>query len=480
MVSANRINHRSRRTCATSLRVEVLEDRRLLAAGALDPSFDVDGIATYSVTGPDERVAAVVLQPVTGGSEKILVGGHVRGAGGSFDFYLARYNSDGSPDLTFGTNGKAVTDFSGGVDSVNHLLITSQGKILAIGQAYSSGGLIDVGIAQYTANGVLDKTYGTKGKVTAQFMGGFAEIRDSAYAAVLDVGDRLVIAGQSSGRNFDGFHRSNYVARFTAGGGLDKTFGKSGKVVSPALLNSDDNWGAVTVSFGEIIVVGTDNRLPTVARFGEKGGLLGKSTLLEAPGDVVFQSDGETVVRQFVGARTISGVDTGNDIQLVRFNVLDGTIDTGFGTAGRTVTDFGSGSGVISQDTAHDVTIDAQGRILVAGYMRKDDGVTYVGEDFLLVRYDSSGDLDMSFGAGGAVVTPVLGSEVANRVLEQADGRILLFGSSTNLLVLARYLGEEAAVAPAATESSAEASSYDAALAALLVEEDVLFGRRRK
>lgn len=403
-------------------------------------------------------------------------------ASGSFDFYLARYNSDGSPDSTFGTNGKAITDFSGGVDSVNHLLITSQGKILAIGQAYSSGGLIDVGIAQYTANGVLDKTYGTKGKVTAQFMGGFAEIRDSAYAVVLDGGDRLVIAGQSSGRNFDGFNRSNFVARFTASGGLDKTFGKSGKVVSPALLNSDDNWGAVTVSGSEIIVVGTDNRLPTLARFSDKGATLDKRTLSEAPGDVVFQPDGQ----KFVGARTISGATTGNDIQLVRFNVSDGSIDTTFGTlgptgrTGRTVTDFGSGSGVISQDTAHDVTIDEQGRILVAGYIRKDDGVSYVGEDFLLVRYDSSGDLDMSFGEGGAVVTPVLGSEVANRVLEQADGRILLFGSSTNLLVLARYLGEEAAAAPVATESSAETSTYDAAIAALFAEEDVLFGRRRK
>ena len=84
---------------------------------------------------------------------------------------------------------------------------------------------------------------------------------------------------------------------------------------------------------------------------------------------------------------------------------------------------------------------------------------------------------------GGAVVTsigPGDFGDIADRVLVQVDDRILLFGSSNNRLVLARYLGDDVSAARQTIASSAEASTYDAAIAALYVEDDVPLGRRRK
>jgi uncharacterized delta-60 repeat protein len=116
-----------------------------------------------------------------------------------------------------------------------------------------------------------------------------------------------------------------------------------------------------------------------------------------------------------------------------------------YDTNGALDTTFGGGDGIVIQDvnSAHNqgyaVAIQSDGKILVAGY-----GVSSGSADFLLLRYGTVGTLDTGFGSGGIVTTPVGSSADAGYAVKvAADGKIIIAGSasngSDNDFALARY-----------------------------------------
>src|SRR5207245_1474488 len=129
------------------------------------------------------------------------------------NFALARYTADGSLDSSFRVNGIVTTDFNNSVDFAN--AITLQGdKIIVAG---TNG---DFALARYTADGSLDLSFGVNGKVTTDFnnSGGIAN-------AITLQGDKIIVAGTS---DFSVFA----LARYTANGNLDSSFGVNGKVTT--------------------------------------------------------------------------------------------------------------------------------------------------------------------------------------------------------------------------------------------------------
>ena len=102
--------------------------------------------------------------------------------------------------------------------------------------------------------------------------------------------------------------------------------------------------------------------------------------------DMVLQPDGKIVVAGYVSNSDTSG------ILLARYNP-DGSLDTTFGTGGKTLT---TGYSVSSPALA----LQSDGKIVLAGYRYVNSTTGY---DFLVLRYDASGRLDSSFGTGGAV-----------------------------------------------------------------------------
>jgi uncharacterized delta-60 repeat protein len=163
---------------------------RLHQDGSLDTTFDGDGIA---VTRFDHssQINAVVLQP--GG--KVVAAGYTRNSGGTAaSFALGRYNWDGSPDLTFGTGGKVITQF-GQWSEANDVVSQSNGKLIAVGVDVHGTTGRNFAFARYNPNGSPDITYGTNGKRTTDFAGG----EDSAFAARIR-GDGFIIAAGSAGR----------------------------------------------------------------------------------------------------------------------------------------------------------------------------------------------------------------------------------------------------------------------------------------
>lgn len=113
---------------------------------------------------------------------------------------------------------------------------------------------------------------------------------------------------------------------------------------------------------------------------------------------------------------------------LITLNVLAqpaGTLDPTFGNGGKVVTSITPG-----QDKAYGVAIQTDGRIIVAGHSSS----TITGKDFAVIRYNSDGSLDNTFGNNGIATTDLqTGSDdVAYSIALQADGKIVLAGYSDN------------------------------------------------
>ena len=146
--------------------------------GSLDATFGTGGTATttFGTMGGDAH--AVALQR----DGKIIAAGNTS-AGSQYVFALARYNADGNLDATFGTGGTVTTAFGSAVesDSANAVVLQADGKIVAAGSAQIGTQSFAFGLARYNPDGSLDMTFATSGKTTAAFGGGL----DSDAAAVV-------------------------------------------------------------------------------------------------------------------------------------------------------------------------------------------------------------------------------------------------------------------------------------------------------
>jgi uncharacterized delta-60 repeat protein len=146
----------------------------------------------------------------------------------------------------------------------------------------------------------------------------------------------------------------------------------------------------------------------------------------ETAGAVAIQGDGK-----IVAAGTAADVSGISDFALVRYNT-DGSLDTAFDGDGKVTTDF-AGSG--SRDEAHAVAIQGDGKIVAAG-LAVVSGIF----DFALARYRADGSLDTIFSGDGKVTTDFAGDfDVANGVVIQANGRIVAAGFAGDDFALARY-----------------------------------------
>src|SRR5207237_5919743 len=111
------------------------------------------------------------------------------------------------------------------------LVLQSDGKLVAAGNAWKDTVDADFAVVRYNANGSLDTTFGAGGKVTTSI--GSAE--DDAYALALQPDGKLVAAGVT----LSGFRCDFALVRYNANGSLDTTFGTGGTVITS--IGSDGN-----------------------------------------------------------------------------------------------------------------------------------------------------------------------------------------------------------------------------------------------
>ncbi|MFO0383613.1 MAG: beta strand repeat-containing protein [Pirellula sp.] len=397
--------------------------------GSLDTSFGSGGVVTTPIGTGTDSGRSITLQA----DGKILVGG-LSNNGSNDDFALIRYNVDGSLDTSFGTGGKVTTAVGTSTDQGRSVTVQPDGKILVGGYSLV-GGVEDFSLVRYNANGSLDTSFGTGGKLTTAIGSGL----DFGTSVIVQPDGKIVIGGYSITGNYD-----FAMIRYDANGSLDTGFGTGGKVTTTIGSGNDYSFGLKVQSDGKLVLAGLAGIGSTedvaLIRYNIDGsldtsfGTGGKVTTAIGTGNdrawnLAFQPDGKIVIG---GYARIGSTD---DMALVRYNA-NGSLDTSFGSGGKVTTAIGAGS-----EQAYDLFVQADGKIVVSGFARV--GAT---DDFAVVRYNVDGSLDTRFDLastlGGSVSTTENGSPVV------LDGNVQIFDvelSSSNFsgatLTLARNGG---------------------------------------
>ena len=197
--------------------------------GSLDTSFG-DGGKVITDFGSVDASTGVAVQ----GDGKIVAVG--RSNPSNPDFYVARYNADGSLDANFGGTGKVITDF-GHPDFAFSLAIQSDARIVVVGTSQTSANSYVFALARYNSNGNLDTTFNGNGKVTTA-IGGSSQ----AFSVAVQSDGRIVAAGTS----YNGSNLTIALARYgdadTDGDGIpDKYETGTGIYVSPTDTGTNPN-----------------------------------------------------------------------------------------------------------------------------------------------------------------------------------------------------------------------------------------------
>ncbi len=391
--------------------------------GSLDTSFDSDGMV-FTPVGLDSSfdvAYAVVIQ--TDG--KIAAAGRTSSPGSNFDFALVRYNTNGSLDTSFDSDGKVTTDVgSSTADIAYAVAIQSDGKIIAAGQSIiSSGGSpfptfqSEFSLVRYNTDGSLDTSFDSDGKVITSVL----STSEQANAIAIQTDGGIVIAGNQS---TDGSFYNYALARYNTNGSLDTSFDSDGMVFTPVGLGNDAANGMATQTDGKIVAAGYTNNNFAVVRYNTNGSL---DTSFSSDGitsnDVGFlQSSARATAIQANGKFAVAGYTQNlqsTDFAVIRYNA-DGSPDTSFDSDGKVVTPV-----VSDNDEARAVAVQADGKVVAAG-------VYYNGTSphFAVVRYNNDGSLDTSFDSDGMVFTPLGLGDHAYAVAIQADGKIVVAGAS--------------------------------------------------
>ena len=215
---------------------------RYLASGTLDVSFNGSGTVITPIGVGDDYAISLALQP----DGKIIVAG-VCSNGANSDFCLARYLANGTFDTSFNSTGKVITPIGSSDDYGYSVALQPDGKIVVAGYC-SNGANFDFCLARYLANGTLDTSFGSTGKVITPIAGG----NDVANSVALQPDGKIVVAGYcSNGANFD-----FCLARYLANGTLDTSFGSAGKVITAIGSSTDVANSAALQPDGKIVVAG--------------------------------------------------------------------------------------------------------------------------------------------------------------------------------------------------------------------------------
>jgi uncharacterized delta-60 repeat protein len=394
----------------------------LLAFGLVFPSTAwPQGGHREAVLVVGDAATAIALQ----GDGKIVV------AGLSDDnAALARYNPEGSLDPSFGDGGK-VSPHAGSGMGVSALAIQEDGKIVVTGAVYTSMGSNDFAVARYQPDGRLDPAFGTGGRVTIDLSRDY----DEAYALAIQADGKLVVGGLSvSGIS---------LLRYNPDGSLDSSFASTMRSAVSTGTGMTAVHALALQPDGKIVAGGTAEGSFWVARYTAEGGLdpsfgtggtvITRFGISEAESstayDLALQSDG-----RIVGAG-IAYDERDFGFAVVRYTP-DGSLDTGLGTGGKVVTAVG-----VRSDEAHPfgplythkgscrlcrVALQPDGKIVVAGSALV--GGTF---DFAVVRYNPDGSLDKSFGTEGIVITAIGdGNDRAYALALQPDGKVVVAGGA--------------------------------------------------
>lgn len=404
--------------------------------GSLDTRFGTRGLVTTRVGSDDAEITALALQP----DGKIIAAGRTYSTldpTKPIAFAVTRYQLDGSVDLHFGTDGIVTTAVPlGPLGTVSAVAVQPDGKLVVLVRPFETGG--DFFLFRYLANGSVDPSFGSTGRVT-----GVVGFRAETLALALQADGTIIVAGTemrmggalgimvppgvtdfcpgSSSRKF-------FLARYHADGSLETSFGSGG--IRLVDLNSFRAVRALAFQpDGKVLVVGDANCHFALTRYHADGSL-----------DTSFGTNG--VASSHKGTAVLFTVTLQPDGKIVVAGTADyalvllryqpaGALDSSFGTHGVVTTRISTHEKYA--DLASALAVQTDGRIVVAGA-----AWMVSGYGFFLARYNSDGSPDTSFGTAGTVISTI--GTGTSAVAVQPDGNIIVivgssgFGTTASLV----------------------------------------------
>jgi uncharacterized delta-60 repeat protein len=347
--------------------------------------------------GGTDAPRVVLVQP----NGRIVVAG---GGGPASSFCVVRLRAaNGTLDPTFGSAGKVVIDFGSDDESAYGGALQADGKIVLAGDTR-----LKPAVVRLKANGALDATFDGDGRKTFSW-GAIGRIT----AAVVAPNGKILLGG------FSGPEGGNIqVARLNANGKLDTTFATGG--IAGVDFGGDD--------FGQALARQADGRILVAGRSTVAGAVVAR---LRATGvlDPDFGGDGRVTLPGGGSASAVlvqpdrkivvAGNASGSGAMTVTRLKPDGTPDGTFGTAGTATIDFGS-----LADLAAGAALQADGRIVVAGY-------TQSAEDVAVARLNANGSPDGTFGSAGKATVDFGAATFGNAVALAPKKRIVVAGQKT-------------------------------------------------
>ncbi len=400
--------------------------------GSLDLSFGTNGIAKTSIGTSGAYGQSISIQP----DGKIVVAGYSNN--GQVDvFSIIRYNANGSLDNTFGTDGKVNTKIGNSNSRAYAQAFQSDGKIVVAGYTSITSSGFDFAIARYNPDGSPDNGFDNDGIVTTDFGDNRNE---KAYSIAIQADGKILVAGYNT--DLISNQRDFAWVRYQNNGRIDSTFNGNGKVTLSLASGIDEGRALAIQNDGKILLAGYSfnfiKRVFGLVRLKPNGSIdstfdgdgivttgIGQND--DAAYAMAVQADGKIILAGYTSG-------TSYDIALTRYN-NNGSLDNSFDLDGIVTTQIGT-----STDIPTSLVLQNDGKILAAGH-------SFSGtENFALVRYNSNGSLDNSFDSDGLVTTnfsPENSEDIVRAMAIQSDGKIVVAGEtsvgSSSQFAAARY-----------------------------------------
>ncbi len=352
--------------------------------GIIDSSFGINGVDITSIGSSDDKAYSALIQP----DGKIIAAGYAT-ENYLHVFALVRYNEDGSLDNTFGSNGIVTTAVGKSDDKIFSIAIQQDGKVIAAGTSYENNqGIYAFALARYNTDGSLDNTFGTNGIDTLYLEVSNNPLQNDEAKSVAIQGDGKIVIGGYSGNAKTDFS----MVRFNVDGSTDNSFGLKGVVLTPIGTGWDVVSSVAIQGNGKIVAAGytetgyylygfalarynTDGSLDNT--FGTNGIVTTAIENSSQVNSVAIQSDGKIVVSGW------SNDGSHTYFALARYNT-NGSLDNTFGTNGITTTPFYFDF----DNKAYSVAIQSDGKIVAAGAAEYNNFSDLYG--FGVMRYTGS------------------------------------------------------------------------------------------
>jgi len=434
--------------------------------GRLDKSFGNQGVVIFSATSQREMAYDVCVQ-----SDGKIVQAGLQGDVGTLNFFVARYLEDGSVDTDFGNNGTSLVDFGGIASEVWAIVLQDDGKILLGGSASHPWPVSDnFAIARLNTDGTLDLSFGIDGIRSIDVDQGW----DWTYGIALQDNGMIILAGdgytnerrnacavrfssdgfldkgfgsggialnpvgteddktkdmalQEDGKVLmcgyidDGLDNQTFVIRLNTDGTLDETFGNNGKVTLDIGGNDDRLFKICVLGDGKILAGGfTQNSsnqndyllLRYLSNgtldntFGSNGIKMHNFNSTDIVSDMVLQPDGKILI-----------AGGGFSFELVRC-LEDGSLDMSFGTDGRVITQINTNC------VNEGIALYDEGSVILSGYSKSDGEYNFTLAKYLLDDNEGIADQEAAFKNISIYPNPPVGNQISLEYILNTDEEI--------------------------------------------------------